>query len=44
MIHAIIKEFMMQISKEKERLSERIPIQAHQNLIHATEISGATLN
>jgi uncharacterized protein (DUF1778 family) len=38
------KEFMMPISKEKERVSARIPIQAYQTLIHAAEISGATLN
>ena len=34
----------MPISKEKERLSARIPIQAYQTLIHAVEISGVTLN
>ena len=34
----------MPISKEKERVSARIPIQAYQTLIHAAEISGATLN
>jgi len=34
----------MPISKEKERVSARIPVQAYQILIHAAEISGATLN
>ena len=34
----------MSISKEKERVSARIPIQAYRTLIHAAEISGATLN
>jgi len=34
----------MPILKEKERVSARIPIQAYQTLIHAAEISGATLN
>ena len=34
----------MQISKEKERVSARIPIHAYQTLIRAAEISGATLN
>ncbi len=30
--------------KKKERLPARIPVQAYQTLIHAAEISGATLN
>ena len=34
----------MPISKEKERVSARIPIHAYQILIRAAEISGATLN
>ena len=34
----------MPILKEKERVSARISIQAYQTLIHAAEISGATLN
>jgi uncharacterized protein (DUF1778 family) len=34
----------MPISKEKERVSARVPIQADQTLIHAAEISDATLN
>jgi uncharacterized protein (DUF1778 family) len=38
------EEYNMPISKEKERVSARIPIQTYQILIHAAEISGATLN
>ena len=34
----------MPISKEKERISARIPIHAYQTLIRAAEISGSTLN
>ena len=34
----------MTVSKEKERVSERIPIHAYQILSRAAEISGATPN
>jgi uncharacterized protein (DUF1778 family) len=34
----------MPISKEKERISARVPKHAYQALTHAAEISGATLN
>ena len=34
----------MPISKEKERVSARVPIHAYRTLIRAAEISGATLN
>lgn len=34
----------MPISKEKERVSARIPAHTYQTLIRAAEISGATLN
>ena len=34
----------MAISKEKERISARVPLHAYQTLTQAAEISGATLN
>ena len=34
----------MIVSKEKERISARVPKHAYQILTHAAEISGATLN
>jgi uncharacterized protein (DUF1778 family) len=34
----------MPVTKEKERISARIPKHAYQALTHAAEISGATLN
>ncbi len=34
----------MPVSKEKERISARVPKHAYQALAHAAEISGATLN
>lgn len=37
-------EINMTVSKEKERVSARIPIHAYQILSRAAEISGATLN
>ena len=34
----------MPVSKEKERISARVPKHAYQTLVHAADISGATLN
>jgi uncharacterized protein (DUF1778 family) len=34
----------MPVTKEKERISARVPKHAYQTLVHAADISGATLN